>query len=130
MIEENEIIEGCNVLYKDKFFSVKWKQINKVIIRPVDDIGFIETNYDSLEGVVITSEILEKIGFNKIKDDVYSYRDKKEKTYEVDLSDPQKTVFKIDGKSAGLSIVALHQLQKQIYTLSDEACLLKDIEPE
>jgi hypothetical protein len=130
MIPDDEIIEGCNVLFKDKLFSVKWKQINKVIIRPVDDIGFIETGYETLEGVVITPEILEKIGFKSVKQDVYIYEDKQERKYEVDLSDPQRTVFKIDGNDADLPGLALHQLQKQIFLLSNEACSLKNIEPE
>jgi hypothetical protein len=130
MIPDDEIIEGCNVLFKDKLFSVKWKQINKVIIRPVDDIGFIETGYDNLEGVVITPEILEKIGFKSVKQDVYSYEDKQERKYEVDLSDPQRTLCRIDGNDADLPGLTLHQLQKQIFLLSNEACSLKNIEPE
>jgi hypothetical protein len=127
MIQEDEIIEGCNVLYNGKLFSVKWKQNNKAIIRPVDDIGFIEVSYDNLEGVVLTSEILAKIGFSRIKGDVYSYKGMNDTIYEVDLSDPQQIMFKINGSDAGLSNLTLHELQKQIYTLSNEACLLKSI---
>jgi hypothetical protein len=125
MINENELIEGCNVQFKEKLFSVKWKQVNKVIIRPVDDIGFIETTYENIEPVTVTPEILKNIGFTETADSLFEYSDKEKWAYKVDLSNPEQLRLIIKGEESVVDKMHLHQLQKKIFEDSKELVVLK-----
>ena len=125
MISENEITEGCNVSFNGVLFSVKWKQATSVIIRPIDDIGFIQTNYEALEPITIDEEVLEKIGFNKKFENVFAYTDKEERVYEIELLNDSISL-RVDGQEINDALY-LHKLQKLVFDLCKECLSLKDI---
>jgi hypothetical protein len=126
MIPDNEIIEGCNVLFKGAFFSVKWKLTNTVIIRPVSDIGFFETKYDGIDPIIITAAILEDVGFKKIHQNNFEYKSSGGNLYVVNLLVDEQVTLTVNDKILEQPITTLHQLQSAIFSATGDYLIIKN----